>query len=130
MTALPIHAVTVIASHTAGKAAGGGDSIGTGLVILSLIGLVIGVVVLLVVVSLFNRVLIPAREIGRYADDILEGGVGITRGVDGVDELARTRELASQIPGLADSYRERLGAGRGGGQQRQHQQREPEGAQQ
>ncbi len=73
------------------------------------IGLALGVVVLLVVVDLFNRVLRPLREAQRYADDILEAGLGIARNVDGIDEAVRTRELATAVPGFAVAYLERLG---------------------
>ena len=73
------------------------------------IGLALGLVILLVVVDLFNRVLRPLRETERYADDILEAGLGIARNVDGIDEAVRTRELATAVPGLAVAYLERLG---------------------
>ncbi len=76
------------------------------------IGLALGAVVLTVVVLLFDRVFIPTREIKRYADDILDAGVGIARNLDGVDEAVRTRDLATAVPGLALGYLERLGAGR------------------
>lgn len=88
-------------------------AIGTGITILAWIGLGLGVVVLLVVVALFNGLLRPLTEIDRYASDILGGGVGIARGVDGVDELGRTRELAAAVPDLAGAYLERLGSGSG-----------------
>ncbi len=84
-------------------------AISTGLGILALVGLVLGVVVLGVVVALFSRVLSPAREIDAYARDILEHGLGIARNVDGVDELDRTGELGGAVPGLATGYLSRLG---------------------
>ena len=87
-------------------------AISTGAAVLACIGLALGLVVALVVVALFQRVLGPALEIRAYADDILEGGLGIARNVDGVDELARTRELGAAVPGLAGAYLERLGGGR------------------
>ncbi|MDQ4131266.1 MAG: hypothetical protein M3133_09835 [Actinomycetota bacterium] len=83
-------------------------AISGGMAVLSWIGLLVGVVVLVVVVALLNRVMIPAREISRYADDILEGGVAIARNVDGVDELHRTRELGAGVPDLANAYLDRL----------------------
>ena len=77
--------------------------------ILAIVGLVLGVVVLGVVISLFTRVLRPALEIRAYADQTLEAGLGIARNVDGVDELERTRELTGAVPGLAVAYLEKLG---------------------
>ena len=89
----------------------GALAISTGAAVLAFVGLAIGVVVLLVVISLFTRVLKPALEILAYARDILEHGVGIARNVDGVDELDRTLELGGAVPGLATRYLQRLGAG-------------------
>ncbi|MGH2984764.1 MAG: hypothetical protein ACRDK5_11020 [Solirubrobacterales bacterium] len=81
-------------------------AVSTGIFVLSLIGLAVGLVLLVVVLALFNRIVRPAREIDGYADDILEGGLGIARNLDGVDELARTRDLATVVPGLAVAYLE------------------------
>jgi hypothetical protein len=83
-------------------------AIGTGISILALIGLAIGLALALVVVGLFNRIVRPALEIDRYASDILEGGVGIARNLDAIDELARTRDLATAVPPLASAYLERV----------------------
>ena len=74
-------------------------------------GLSLGGVVLGVVVALLNRVLSPALEIRRYADDILEAGVAIATNLDGADELSRTRELALATPDLALRFLDRLGHG-------------------
>jgi len=79
--------------------------------VLALIGLAIGVVVLVVVIGLFNRIMRPALEIKAYADDILEAGVGIARNLDGVDELGRTHALGSAVPGLATAYLNKLQEG-------------------
>ena len=79
-------------------------------VVLAWIGLALGVVVLGVVVGLLNRIVRPALEIKRYADDILAGGIGIARNLDGVDEAVRTRELATAVPALAVAYLRKLGA--------------------
>ena len=49
------------------------------------------------------RVLRPLREIKRYADDTLAAGLGIARNLDGADDIVRTRELASALPGLVRS---------------------------
>lgn len=89
-------------------------AIPTGEAILALVGLAVGLVLALVVVGLFNRVVRPALEIDGYAKDILAGGIGIAKNVDAVDELARTRDLATAVPGLAVAYlaivKRRLGA--------------------
>jgi hypothetical protein len=81
-------------------------AISTGITVLVLIGLALGLVILVVVLALFNRVLRPVTEIDRYATDILDGGIGIAKGVEGVDELARTRELVTSVPPLAVAYLE------------------------
>lgn len=81
-------------------------AISTGTAVLSLIGLALGLVILLVVLGLFNRVVRPALEIDRYASDILDAGIGIATNLDGVDELARTRDLATSLPPLAVAYLE------------------------
>ena len=79
-------------------------------IVLAWLGLALGLVVLLLVVALLNRVVRPALEIKRYADHILAAGVGIARNLDGVDEAVRTRELATAVPGLATAYLRKLGA--------------------
>ena len=81
-------------------------AVSTGTAVLSLVGLALGLVILLLVLALFNRVVRPALEIMRYAEDILDGGIGIAKNLDGVDELARTRELALSLPPLAVAYLE------------------------
>jgi hypothetical protein len=81
----------------------------TVLLVWAWIGLAAGAVVAGVVVLLFNRVVRPALEIKRYADDILAAGLAIAKNLDGVDEAVRTRELANALPGLAVAYLERLG---------------------
>lgn len=81
-------------------------AISTGIAVLSLIGLAVGLFILLSVLSMFNRVVRPALEIDRYAKDILDGGIGIAKGVEGVDELARTRDLVNSVPPLAVAYLE------------------------
>jgi hypothetical protein len=48
------------------------------------------------VIMFLNKVYRPVVEIQAYAHDILEHGVGITNGLDGVPKLGRTRELAGQ----------------------------------
>ena len=85
-------------------------AVSTGEAILAIIGLALGLVVAVVVVLLFNRVVIPALEIERYAEHILEAGIGIAKNLDDVDELMRTRELATAVPGLALAYLEKVKA--------------------
>ncbi|MDP9385066.1 MAG: hypothetical protein M3P50_07520 [Actinomycetota bacterium] len=84
-------------------------AVSTGIAVLALVGLLVGVVVLLLVIVLFDRVLRPAREIDRYAGDILTAGVGIATNLDGTDQLATTRELGGAVPGLAVGYLRKLG---------------------
>jgi len=79
--------------------------------ILAWVGLVIGFAVLLVVASLFYRVVRPALEIRRYALDTLASAEGIARNLKEVPELERTRDLAAAVPGLAESYLRRRGDG-------------------
>jgi len=79
-------------------------AVSTGTAVLSLIGLALGLLTLLVVLALFNRVVRPALEIDRYAKDILEAGLGIAKSLDGVDELAKTRDLVNTVPSLAVAY--------------------------
>lgn len=81
----------------------------SGAVLLAWIGLALGLVVALLVVWLFDRLVRPALEIERYASDILAGGLGISRNLDGVDEAVRTRDLATAVPGLAVAYLRKLG---------------------
>jgi hypothetical protein len=76
--------------------------------VLAIVGLSLGMLVALLVVALFNRVVIPALEIKRYADDILDAGIGIAKNLDDADQIARTRELASAVPGLATAYLEKV----------------------
>ena len=79
----------------------------TGQAILAIIGLILLLVVAAVVVILFNRTMRPALEINAYADDILQGGLGIARNLDAVEELERTRQLAARASDLAAGYLER-----------------------
>lgn len=86
-------------------------AIATGDAVLAWIGLALGLVVAIVALGLLHNVMRPVLEIKRYAADTLEAGVGIATNLDGVDELARTHELASAVPGLAVSYLDRLRGG-------------------
>ncbi len=57
-----------------------------------------------VVILLANRVIRPATEIRRYAEDILEHGVGLARNLDPVSALATTGESISKVKNLAVRY--------------------------
>jgi hypothetical protein len=69
--------------------------------VMSAIGLL---VVAPVVVALASYVIRPAREALRYADDILEHGVGITVALEPVPALATTRDLLGEVTGNAVGY--------------------------
>ena len=81
----------------------------TTVVVLAWVGLGLGLVVALLVVWLFDRVVRPTLEIERYSRAILDAGLGITRNLDGVDEVVRTRDLTTAVPGLAVAYLRKLG---------------------
>jgi len=51
-----------------------------------------------------NKVLRPATEIKKYADDILQHGVALTGTLDAVPKLATTVELTSAARGLVGRY--------------------------
>jgi hypothetical protein len=72
----------------------------TGLLVLTWIGLAALLGAAVQVLILLNRVLRPLREIKQNADEILEFGVRIAKNLDGADEIVRTRELATALPGL------------------------------
>jgi hypothetical protein len=80
--------------------------------VLAWIGLAFGLVVLLLLASLFYRVLRPALEIERYAEETLDAGLGIARNVDAIDELTRTRALVLTVLELAVADLEKLGGRR------------------
>ena len=83
----------------------------TGEAILALIGNAILLVVALIVVALFNRTVRPALSIDGYADDILQGGLGINRNLDALEDLERTRELTARVARLAEAYGNRVSRG-------------------
>lgn len=78
-------------------------------VVLSAVGLILGLVVALLVVNMLQAVLRPILEIDRYAKDILTAGVGIATNLDGVDDLATTRSVGVRLPGLAIAVLQKLG---------------------
>lgn len=65
-------------------------------------------VVIPVVVLLLNRLLAPAVEIQRYADDIVEHGSGLVANLDSVEQLLRTRELVRQVGAGVQQYGQAL----------------------
>ncbi len=69
--------------------------------VMSAIGLF---VVAPVVILLASYVIRPARECVRYADDILEHGVGITAALEPVPALVTTRELVGDVTRKAVGY--------------------------
>jgi hypothetical protein len=69
--------------------------------VMSLIGLL---VVAPLVVTLATRVVRPALECARYADDILEHGVGITAALDAVPALLDTRQATTDLAENATAY--------------------------
>lgn len=86
-------------------------AIGAGNAILAWIAIAVALAGALAAIALFNRVIRPVLEIERYADQIREAGDAIARNTEGLDELARTRELATAVPGLAAQYLRRPGGG-------------------
>jgi hypothetical protein len=79
--------------------------------ILAWIGLALGLVILVVVVLLLNRVVRPALEIDHYASDIQDSGTAIASNLNDADQVLRTRELATAGPGLAVAYLQRVTGG-------------------
>ena len=69
--------------------------------IANIVGLVV-VIPLVVVVA--NRVIRQALEISRYAEDILEHGVGLAGNLDPVPALVDTRRLVATATGNAVRY--------------------------
>lgn len=61
-------------------------------------------VIVPLVVILATRVIRPAQECARYADDILEHGVGLSKNLDPVPALATTRDLAGNVAANAVRY--------------------------
>lgn len=65
---------------------------------------VVLVVVVPVVILLANRVIRPAVEVQRYASDILEHGVGLTKNLEPIPALLDTQTLVSVAKGHAVRY--------------------------
>jgi hypothetical protein len=69
--------------------------------VMSALGLL---VVAPLVVVLAGRVVKPASECARYADDILDHGLGITAALGAVPALLDTREATSRLAQNATAY--------------------------
>ncbi len=69
--------------------------------VMSALGLL---VVAPLVVALASYVIRPALESARYADDILEHGVGIAAALEPVPALVTTRELVGVVTANAVGY--------------------------
>jgi hypothetical protein len=61
-------------------------------------------VVIPVVLLYLNRVLRPALEIKKYADDVLQHGVGLTGTLDAIPKLVDTLNLTTAAKGLVGRY--------------------------
>ncbi len=85
-------------------------AIGVGNAILGSITVVVALIGALAAVVLLYRVVQPALEIKRYAEGTLDAGLAIARNLDGVEELARTRELAMSLSERATRYVSTSGA--------------------
>jgi hypothetical protein len=83
-------------------------AVGTVVAVLAWIGLAVGLVVFFVVVGLLNGVLVPLRRILVDVRDAQTAPL-LERGVQGTDQLDRTRRLAEGVPGLAVAYLQKLG---------------------
>lgn len=60
-----------------------------------------GAALLVVVAALLHRTARPALEIRRYADEVLDASQATARNLEGIEELARTRELARKLGGAS-----------------------------
>jgi len=83
-------------------------AISTGLAILALLGLLIGLVVFFLVIYLLNDVLTPLRKILSDVQDAKTAPL-LERGVQGTDQLDQTQRLAQAVPDLAVRYLQKLG---------------------
>lgn len=66
-------------------------------------------VVIPLVILVANRVIREAQEAARYADDILEHGLGLAGNLDPLPALADTREQAGRVSAGASRYVAALG---------------------
>ena len=61
-------------------------------------------VIIPVVIALLNRVMRPAVEIKRYADDLAEHATSLPPQLDRLPELGRTRELLGEVAAGLERY--------------------------
>lgn len=85
-------------------------AVGTTVTVLSVIGLVVGLVVLVVVINLLHGTLAPLRA---TLVDVQSARTAplLERGVPGTEQLGQTRRLAESVPPLALAYLQRLSLG-------------------
>lgn len=83
-------------------------SVSTGIAILAIIGLVIGLVVFGVVIFLLQSTLSPLLKINADVQDAKTAPM-LERGVPGTEQLGRTQQLAQSVPPLAVAYLQKLG---------------------
>lgn len=77
-------------------------ALSTGAAILAWATVAVALVGALAAVVLLTRVVRPALEIERYAEDIAATAGAIEANVRGAEELGRTRALATAVPGLVE----------------------------
>ena len=82
----------------------------TGVQILAVVGLLVGLVVFVLVVKLLNDTLKPLLAIRADVENALTAPM-LKNGVPGTEQLGQTRRLADSIPPLALAYLAKLGAG-------------------
>ncbi len=75
--------------------------------VLAIVGLLLGLVVLGVVISLLNDVLAPLRRISADVKNA-ETAPMLKKGIPGADQLGTTRRLADSVPPLAVAYLNKL----------------------
>lgn len=83
-------------------------AVSTGIAILAIIGLTVGLVVFFVVVSLLQGVLTPLRRVLADVQDAQTAPM-LEHGVKGPEQLGQTQQLANAVPPLAVAYMQKLG---------------------
>lgn len=83
-------------------------AVSTTVSVLAIVGLAVGLVVFFVVIFLLHGVLKPLLKILKDVEDAKTAPM-LERGVQGTDQLSRTRMLANGVPDLAVAYMTKLG---------------------
>ncbi|HUR84556.1 MAG TPA: hypothetical protein VMY78_04365 [Solirubrobacteraceae bacterium] len=83
-------------------------AVSTGIAVLALIGLAVGLVVFGVVIALLQGVLSPLLKVLADVQDAKTAPM-LEHGVKGTDQLSRTQSLANSVPDLAVAYMTKLG---------------------